>query len=141
MTTGSDVVREARAWIGTPFRHQGRDALGLDCGGLIVIVGQRLGLSSYDVAGYGRRAYVPGFVDHFKRNADEVIPPGDMREGDILIFTDAIDPHHCAILSSKHGARYLIHAHESKRKVWEDPYDHGWPGKLRHVFRYRGLEV
>jgi cell wall-associated NlpC family hydrolase len=50
------VIDEARAWIDTPFGHQGR-ILGhrIDCAGLIARVGADLGLSTFDATDYGHR--------------------------------------------------------------------------------------
>jgi cell wall-associated NlpC family hydrolase len=50
------VIAEARSYVGVPFRHQGRDRRGLDCVGLVLVVGQTLGLfpRALDLARYGR---------------------------------------------------------------------------------------
>lgn len=32
------IINEARSWIGSPFRHQGRSKQGVDCAGLIYVV-------------------------------------------------------------------------------------------------------
>lgn len=40
--TPADVTREALAWLGVPFRWQGRSINGLDCGGLPAVVGDAL---------------------------------------------------------------------------------------------------
>ncbi len=40
-TSGSDVVRTARTWLGTPYHHQGRlKGVGVDCAGLLIGVAQ-----------------------------------------------------------------------------------------------------
>ncbi len=44
MATRGEVQTLARTWIGVPWRHQGRNRSGIDCGGLVVKVGQELGL-------------------------------------------------------------------------------------------------
>lgn len=44
MITRADVVAAALAYVGTPFRWQGRNALGLDCVGLPAAVARDLGL-------------------------------------------------------------------------------------------------
>ena len=54
--TGEAVVAQARTWLGTPWRHQGRSPRGVDCAGLVVLVARALGLADHDVAGYGRHS-------------------------------------------------------------------------------------
>lgn len=36
MILPSEVIAQARTWIGVPFRHQGRGRLGVDCAGFLV---------------------------------------------------------------------------------------------------------
>lgn len=58
MATPAQVAAEARAWIGTPFSHQGRSReAGVDCVGLVIAVARALGLvlPDFDVTGYGAR--------------------------------------------------------------------------------------
>ena len=46
------IVAAARSWLGVPWRHQGRARQGIDCAGLVVLVGRGLGLTDYDTAAY-----------------------------------------------------------------------------------------
>ena len=39
----SAIVAAARTWLGVPWRHQGRTRQGVDCAGLVVLVGRGLG--------------------------------------------------------------------------------------------------
>lgn len=142
MTTRAELIAEARKWIGTPFRHTGRNALGLDCAGLIVVSARPLGLiaADFDVKGYERNAAGYAFVEAFRAaGMIEVLPITDMREGDALVLVETNFPCHCALLSSRHGKPYMIHAYAPKRRTWEDPYAFDWPSRLRHVFRFPGL--
>lgn len=41
MTTGQQIYDEARAWVGVPFQHQGRNKFGVDCVGLVVCVNNK----------------------------------------------------------------------------------------------------
>ena len=50
----SDIVDQARGYLGTPFLHQGRTRHGLDCVGLVIRVAHDLGLSDYDIDHYAR---------------------------------------------------------------------------------------
>ncbi len=43
MITREQVVSAAMGWVDTPWRWHGRDARGLDCGGLIEVVGAEVG--------------------------------------------------------------------------------------------------
>jgi cell wall-associated NlpC family hydrolase len=35
------IVSAARSWLGVPWRHQGRTRQGVDCAGLVVLVGRK----------------------------------------------------------------------------------------------------
>ncbi len=48
------VVAAARAYLGTPFVHVGRSALGVDCVGLLILAGKDAGLI---LPGYQTRLY------------------------------------------------------------------------------------
>jgi cell wall-associated NlpC family hydrolase len=44
------IIAAARSWLGVPWRHQGRTRQGVDCAGLVVLVGRGLGLDDYDTS-------------------------------------------------------------------------------------------
>jgi cell wall-associated NlpC family hydrolase len=52
MTMREQIVEEARKYLGVRFRHQGRTVAGIDCAGLILNVGNDLGLIEYSETGY-----------------------------------------------------------------------------------------
>lgn len=52
--SASELVGAARAWLGVPFRHQGRVSA-LDCLGLIAVAHRDAGLSVVDCTDYGRQ--------------------------------------------------------------------------------------
>lgn len=57
MIDASDLVVQARTWLGVPFRHQGRGRAGLDCAGFVVALLKAAGElpSNYtEPANYGR---------------------------------------------------------------------------------------
>lgn len=62
MTSAQEFVRQARMLVGTPWLHQGRTALGVDCIGLIDLAARNCGLDIFAAAGcpkvrrYGRKA-------------------------------------------------------------------------------------
>jgi cell wall-associated NlpC family hydrolase len=129
-------VAAARSWLGVSWRHQGRTRQGVDCAGLVVLVGRELGLGNYDTAAYGRRPEGQGFVQHFRAAMDGVLLP-EARPGDVLVFADAAYPCHCGFLTGKHDVPHLLHAHALRRKVIEEPYAGEWPAKVKFAFRFR----
>lgn len=113
MTTRTQVVEQARTWIGTPFHHAARTkGLGVDCVGLLVGVSRELGLvaSDFDVP-----LYTPTPDGHtmlrwcnlyMTQVAEPAMQPGDI----IVVITDAF-PQHLAILGNYvHGGLSIIHA-------------------------------
>ncbi len=136
--TGEAVIAAARAWLGTPWRHQGRSARGVDCAGLVVLVARQLGLADHDVTGYGRHSTGLAFVDHF-RAAMDGIPLLEARPGDVLVLADAAYPCHCGFRTELRGTAHLLHAHALRRQVIEEPYAGEWLQKTKLAFRFRGL--
>lgn len=119
--TRAQVVAEARKWIGTPWRHQGRNVHGIDCVGLVVVVCKGLGISSYDDTGYGRDPDPHKFLPHFQKGGAVRIDPKIMQPGDLIIFRQSAFPCHSGIVSEKQGTLHVIHAHMLRRKVVEEP--------------------
>lgn len=46
-------VAEARSYLGTPWRHQGRNRMGIDCVGLVIVSARINGLKMDVAANYG----------------------------------------------------------------------------------------
>jgi cell wall-associated NlpC family hydrolase len=138
--TPERILAEARGWLGVPWRHQGRTRAGVDCAGLVVMVGRALGLTDYDTTGYSRRAHGQAFVRHFQAAMDDVRLPEAIL-GDVLVFADHAYPCHCGFLTTKWQVPHLLHAHVIRRKVVEEPYAGEWPEKVKFAFRFRGLAL
>lgn len=134
--TAEAVVAQARSWLGTSWRHQGRSPRGVDCAGLVVLVARTLGLTDHDVAGYGRHSGGLTLIDQF-RAAMDPLPLPEVRPGDVLLFADAAYPCHCGFRTERHQAPHLLHAHALRRRVIEEPYAGEWPAKARLAFRFR----
>lgn len=133
MIAPDDVVREARTWKDTPFRHQGRvKGRACDCAGLIIGVAGGLGLPHVDVRDYGR-------MPHPKRMRAaldaqlERIAIGSADVGDVVWMAWDRCPQHLAIITDVG----LIHAYERAGKVVEHPMNNGWRAMIRAAYRYR----
>lgn len=130
-----DIVEEARKWLETRWVHQGRSRNGVDCAGLVVLVGQALGLRAEDMLGYRRSPDGHAFREHIvNQTTFEPVP----RPGLIGLFRETRFPTHCGIFGERDGQLTLIHAHMPYGKVVEEPFIHEWPTMLVAVRSYVG---
>ena len=128
MISREDVVLEARKWVGTPYHHQGRlRGIGVDCVGLIIGVGEKLGIRGYDKDEYRRYRRRPprglGMLKDLDEGCGERIY--DLHAGDIAVFWMNVTnkrAHHLAIVSD-YG---LIHTHSRIGKVVEHRFSDWW---------------
>lgn len=137
VATRQDVVNEARGWLGTPWRHQGRTRQGIDCIGLPVVIGRALKISKYDVQAYGREP--KDLLAHFTQAGAVRIDPKKAADGDLIAFHQRGYPCHCGILSTRNGVRNVIHASMKDKKVVEEPMRPESP--LVAVFHMAGVEA
>lgn len=144
MTTAADIVRLARETIGTPYQHQQRvNGVALDCAGVPVYVGIKLGIPFDDVADYGR---IPK-PDEMRTKLDSVlvrINKNEMRPGDIVWIKFQIDPQHLGILGDYYlGGLSLIHATNGGglNRVVEHRLDDKWRNRIVAAWRYPGVEA
>lgn len=52
MITRGELIAEARKYVGAKFGHQGRQKNILDCGGLVLLAGRGVGLTSLEFLSY-----------------------------------------------------------------------------------------
>lgn len=138
MHSRDEVVALAREWLRVRWKHQGRTRNGVDCAGVVVLVGKALGLQYEDKPSYQRRTHGQEFVKEFQTYLIEVSPT-DTLPGNVVTFTDSAYPCHCGIFSVKLGVLHIIHAHATRKQVVEEPFAHDWPSRLTHVFQYPGV--
>ncbi len=133
------ALREARSWLGTPYRHQAScKGAGCDCLGLLRGIWREL---------FGREPqpvppYQPDWVsadggDRLAEAGRRWLVPRDVaaaRPGDVLLFRwrDGLPARHVGILSSEAS---LIHAYE-RVGVVESPLVPAWRRRISHVFSF-----
>lgn len=144
--TGAEVVAEARAWLGTPFVHQGRTRAGCDCGGLVGGVAAALGIVApqwwaevFDPmhAGYSRQPH----GGQLQRVCDEFMAPvAEPQPGDVLLMAFAEEPQHLAIAADyAHGGLSMVHALASRGKVVEHRLCSTWRSRIVQAYRLPGV--
>lgn len=139
----NDVVELARHYKGVRWVHQGRSISGIDCAGLIIVVGNELGLINYQADGYARRTNGTQFSDYFH---DAGLIPKQLahaKPGDIILTKDHAHPSHCGFYTNLNGQPGFIHAFIRRRMVVEDYYSHGvpsWQSKATHCFSFPGVD-
>lgn len=120
--TRTDVVQEARAWLGTPFHHQARlKGVGVDCVGLVIGVARALGLVApeFDVEAYPRTPDGTSLMALTSAHMSR-IDRQDMHSGDVIVVAFGPEPQHLAVLGNyAHGGLSIIHAHGPTGRVIE----------------------
>lgn len=109
--TAAAFVRAARSMLGLPWRHRGRNRLGVDCVGLVVLAAAKAGCRIPDHTHYGREPWDDRLRKELKALCGA--PVNDWCVGDIaLISWGKGEPSHLAILGDYlYGGLSLIHAH------------------------------
>lgn len=142
------VPDQARTWIGTDFRHQGRSKKnkkfngGTDCIGLVVGVATELGvtngkgqlLKDLDQTNYSKLGMGNKLVDILDKNMDKVdfILPGD-----VLLFRLMGQPQHVGIVGIREGELSLIHSYQGHNKVVEHHLSDKWLNRIISIYRFR----
>lgn len=130
-----DVIREARALIGVPYRHQGRTEFGLDCIGVPVLIAQRLQIlpAEFEKANYGRlpRAELIEKTMQYCTQLDE-IEPGAML---LIRWPGERNPGHSAIYTGES----IVHAYQLLQRVVEHGYRGAWVRLTHSLWRLPGV--
>ncbi len=140
--TRTVIVAEARAWIGTPYRHQGSlKGIGCDCLGLVRGVWRGvIGAEPERAPPYARDWAEASGEESFARAARThlvEIDPAQFEPGDVLLFRYAprYPAKHAAIVAS---AETMVHAHDGAC-VAEVAIAPWWRRRLACAFRFPGV--
>lgn len=137
---GDRIVALAEDWIGTPYRHQGATkGVGCDCIGLIRGIWRELyGEEPETVPAYApdwaERSGEDRLMDAARRLFGEVVPMGEAKPGDLLLFRWRPDcaAKHVGILV---GPQHFIHAYEQSA-VTRSVLVPSWRRKIAAVHRF-----
>jgi cell wall-associated NlpC family hydrolase len=133
------LVTEARRWLGTPFRHQGRiRGEGVDCIGLVLEPARGLGLTDYRPPAYSRLPDAGTLRRELARHL-MTVAKAEMHPGDILLLAVPLSPSHLALVGELAGTLTMIHASGPIGRVVEHGIDAVWDGRIRGVYRFPDL--
>lgn len=139
----SEIVAEARRWIGTPYCHQASlCGAGCDCLGLVRGVWRALVGAEPETP----PPYTPDWAEALgeetllvaaRRHLLE-IAPGNVRYGDVLIFRmgTGVPAKHCGVVT---GDGTLVHAYWG-RCVAETRLSAWWSRRVAAAFSFPGVE-
>jgi NlpC/P60 family putative phage cell wall peptidase len=144
MLTHTLLIAEARAWIGTPYRHQASlKGVGCDCLGLVRGVWRAThGAEPERTPAYTRDWAEAGGMESLAQAAlRHLVQRDDARAyqpGDVLLFRyrDRYPAKHAAIATSPDT---MVHAHDGAR-VAEVAIAPWWRRRLAFAFSFPGVE-
>ncbi len=133
---GEDIAAAARAWVGRPFRHQGRSEHGVDCVGLVIMVRASFGGFAIDRAGPAdyRRQPDGRLLEAVRKLCTPIEKPeaGCMA---VIAWPRQRDPYHVAILTPA----TIVHAYASAARVVETGYAGIWVRQTHSLYRLPGV--
>jgi NlpC/P60 family putative phage cell wall peptidase len=137
----SDIVAEARAWIGTPYRHQASlKGVGCDCLGLVRGVWRAVIGDEPQAAPAYSRDWAEASGEESLALAARAhlieIEPAQFLPGDVLLFRyrERYPAKHAAIVSAP---ALMVHAHDGAA-VAEVAIAPWWRRRLAFAFRFPG---
>lgn len=141
----SNIIAEAREWIGTPYHHQAMlKGVGCDCVGFVVGVGIRSGaldITDNDIKSYSGYGRVPN-PSHMRKHMERFLVETDEPEiGDIIWLQWRHNlPMHLAILSEYKERRTIIHSFRDAGGVVEHNFNDLWDNKVNSYWRFGEID-
>lgn len=141
MTTRQEIVDEARTWLDTPYRHQGRvKGVGVDCGGYLECIVEHFDLlPDYTAnpirADYGRLP--DGGLERVLDKHLLIIPKNERQMADIVLMGWAVLPSHLAIFTSPD---FVIHSFAPRKKVLEMRFEGYLERASKKYYRFPGID-
>jgi cell wall-associated NlpC family hydrolase len=137
----TNLVQAARKYLGTRWRHRGRNKHAVDCAGLVMLSYADCGVELPDYTLYGREPHRDGLVQYVIKALGQPLADHDrtLAEGDVLLMRFDTEPHHVAIVAlADYGgtkAFNIIHADGNVGSVIEQRLAPDMAARITHVFR------
>jgi cell wall-associated NlpC family hydrolase len=127
------LIAAARSFLGSPFLHQGRTRLGVDCIGLVIASLTKVGVVYYEepptYARLPNGDSLLGPLKNYCQAADDPEP------GTVLAMRFRRQVTHVALCTGP----TIIHAYEGARRVIEHTYDRRWRSLTVCQWRLPGI--
>lgn len=135
-----DIVDHARSLLGVPFKHQGRNALGMDCVGVLIDLAKYLQLDypgtkqryNFNPQTYSIRAELEKYL--------VPVPLENMQPGDVVIMCILGNEPHVGILAEHDGDLTLIHSYQTVGKIVEHRLDAKWLRRIVGAYSIPGAQ-
>jgi NlpC/P60 family putative phage cell wall peptidase len=143
IVTREHIVAEARAWLGTPYRHQASlNGVGCDCLGLVrgvwrAVIGEEPERAPPYAPDWAEAANGEPLADAAARHL-VTIDRDSFAAGDVLLFRwrANLPAKHAAIVTAP---ALMVHAHDGAA-VAEVAIAPWWRRRIAYAFRFPGVE-
>ncbi|MEK6733598.1 MAG: hypothetical protein AABY27_00620 [Pseudomonadota bacterium] len=135
------VINEARKWLGTRYKHQGRvrkgsdNAGGCDCLGLILGLGIKTkaneNLNIYDIKNYPKYLTSNFLLDELDKH---LIRVDELEPGNIILIRINNWPQHLALVTGINPNITIIHSYAQARKVVEQHLPKIWEENIVAIY-------
>lgn len=131
MCNRAQFCEAVKRHIGVPYRHQGRNAFGLDCVGMVAASIKALGFNGYtDSNDYSKLPNDSRLLSHLDAQFIRLKNKDAFENGDILVFKIFDIAQHMGVYMDGQ----LIHATQESKFVVAVGFDARW--QKRHVHTY-----
>lgn len=124
MIKAKEITRIARSFIGTPYRHQGRSRMAVDCWGLLFAVGTEAGVIPAGLvspANYGRLSNI-----QMRAKVAEWCTETDQVDDGILVLIKWPGTNYAGHMGILTHEGNMIHAYSMENKVVEHGFRGPW---------------
>ena len=113
MNNITELIAEARTYLGVPWKHQGRSRKGVDCVGFLIKAFNHINIDILEIKGYSRNpdgVQLKQIMDN-QPNLRKVLANEKMEIGDILLLKIRKDPQHVALITNSDTSAFgMIHS-------------------------------
>jgi cell wall-associated NlpC family hydrolase len=135
----ADIVKVARSYVGTPYKHQGRSRKGIDCIGLVICVAQEFGVQLIAPNDYAPSPSSNLVLKHADTQGI-IIPDKKIALGRIVVMwgMTSQEAQHFAVVGDMNGRFTMIHAFSKRGMVVEHSWDNFWIRRIMKVYELPG---